>query len=158
MTLCFTVFGVAQPMGSKRAFIPKGWARPVVTDSNRSLKSWQQLVMDATAQAILALPPTERRLLQDGVRLTVVFYLPRPKSAPKRITAHTTAPDLDKLVRALGDALTGVVYRDDAQIVDLVALKRYAALGAVPSVEIRVEPSTTVVPFAAMAPLFEVPA
>ena len=38
MRLTLQVIGVAQPMGSKRAFIPKGWSRPVVTDSNRGLK------------------------------------------------------------------------------------------------------------------------
>jgi Holliday junction resolvase RusA-like endonuclease len=35
-------------------------------------------------------------------------------------------PDLDKLVRAILDSLTGVVWRDDAQVVDIVARKVYA--------------------------------
>lgn len=158
MTLCFTVFGVAQSMGSKRAYTPKGWSRPIITDSNRSLKSWQQLVREAAAVAILALPPADRTLLQHGVRVTVACYLPRPKALPKRRTAHTTAPDLDKLVRALGDALTRVVYHDDAQICEWVAMKRYAAIGEVPSVVVRVEPSAGVVPLVRDQPLFEVPA
>lgn len=154
MTLAFRVYGVAQGMGSKRAFVPKGWTRPIITDSNRNLKSWQQLVTESAAEAILALPPAERTLLLEGVRLTVAFYLPRPKTLPKRVTAHTKAPDLDKLVRGLSDALTRVVFRDDAQICDLIAMKRYAAAGAIPHVEIRVEPSAGVVPLATDQPLF----
>jgi Holliday junction resolvase RusA-like endonuclease len=35
-------------------------------------------------------------------------------------------PDLDKLIRAILDALTGVVWRDDGQVVDIVASKVYA--------------------------------
>lgn len=154
MTLAFRVYGVAQPMGSKRAFVPKGWTRPIVTDSNRNLKSWQQLVTEAAADAILELPPAERTLLLEGVRLTIAFYLPRPKSLPKRITAHTKAPDLDKAVRGLCDALTAVVFRDDAQICDLVAMKRYADRGAIPYVDLRIEPSAGVVPVATDQPLF----
>ena len=37
----------------------------------------------------------------------------------------TTMPDIDKLARCALDALTGIVFRDDAQIVDLHATKRY---------------------------------
>jgi Holliday junction resolvase RusA-like endonuclease len=154
MTLEFRVFGVAQQMGSKRAFVPKGWTRAIITDSNRNLKSWQTLVSEAASQAIQQLPAAEREQLAEGVRLTVAFYLPRPKSLPKRVTAHTKAPDCSKLVRSLEDALTAVVYRDDAQICDLVAMKRYAAPGAIPYVDVRVEPSAGVVPIPTDQPLF----
>ena len=154
MTLEFRVFGIAQRMGSKRAFVPKGWTRPIITDSNRNLKTWQTLVSERASAALQQLPHAEREQLSDGVRLTVAFYLPRPKTLPKRVTAHTKAPDCSKLVRSLEDALTGVVYRDDAQICDLVAMKRYAPPGAIPYVDIRVEPSAGVVPLATDHPLF----
>jgi Holliday junction resolvase RusA-like endonuclease len=154
MTLEFTVHGVAQQMGSKRAFVPKGWTRPIITDSNRNLKTWQTLVAECASHAIQQLPASQRELLVDGVRLTVAFYLPRPKSLPKRVTAHTKAPDLDKLIRSLNDALSRVAFQDDAQVVDLVAMKRYTAAGGVPRVEVRVEPSAGVVPLAVDQPLF----
>ena len=120
MILEFRVFGLAQSKGSVKAFTPKGWSRPILTSTNRNLKSWQQLVSDRANDAIAQLPPSERALLLDGVRLTVAFYLPRPKSLAKRVTAHTKAPDLDKYVRGLCDALTRVVFQDDAQICDFV--------------------------------------
>ena len=39
---------------------------------------------------------------------------------------HLTMPDLDKLVRAVGDALTRIAWRDDSQIVAWHAYKHYA--------------------------------
>lgn len=71
------------------------------------------------------------------VDLVATFTLARPAShwgtgrnaeilkasAPQYPTSY---PDLDKLTRAVGDALTKIAYADDAQIVDLIARKRYA--------------------------------
>jgi len=154
MTLEFRVYGVAQPMGSKRAFIPKGWTRPVLTDTNRNLKSWQVLITEAASTALHQLPASERGMLADGVRLTLAFFLPRPQSLPKKVTAHTKAPDVDKCVRGVADALMRVAFRDDAQIVDLVAMKRYALPGDPPHVDIRVEPSAGILPVPMNLPLF----
>ena len=62
-------------------------------------------------------------------RLELEFVMPRPKSTPKKSTpAAIKRPDLDKLVRAVMDAITGVVVVDDSQIVHLVATKRIAEL------------------------------
>jgi crossover junction endodeoxyribonuclease RusA len=36
------------------------------------------------------------------------------------------SPDIDKVCRAVLDALTGILYRDDAQVVALSAVKTYA--------------------------------
>jgi crossover junction endodeoxyribonuclease RusA len=157
MILAFRVYGVASGMGSKRAFVPRGWTRPIVTDSNRNLKTWQTLVADAASLALSEVPAADRQVLTGPVRLTIAFYLPRPKSLPKRVQACTKAPDTSKLVRALEDALTRIVYHDDAQVVELVAGKFYAAAGAVPHIDVRVEPTAGDVPLrvpAAPLPLF----
>jgi len=157
--LAFRVYGVAQGMGSKRAFVPKGWTRPIVTDTNRNLKSWQSLVAEAAGRAI-----SERvdawRLLEGPIRLSVAFYLPRPASLPKKTIANTKAIDVDKACRAIGDALSGVVYRDDRLIVELIAGKYYAAEGEVPHCDVKVEPTAGIRPRewpVAPAPLFQEP-
>jgi Holliday junction resolvase RusA-like endonuclease len=73
-------------------------------------------------------------LMSGAIRMTLTFALNRPHghwsvkgelkaSAPRSPSGR---PDLDKLIRAALDALTGVVYRDDAQIVMLYARKVYA--------------------------------
>jgi len=35
--LTFQVYGEAQPQGSAKAFIPKGWKRPILTSDNAQL-------------------------------------------------------------------------------------------------------------------------
>lgn len=115
----FTVYGVPQPKGSARAFVPKGWTRPVVTSANKTLKGWERQIA-AAANAVAT-----GQLLQGPLAVQVEFVLPRPASLPKRVKDHTKRPDLDKLVRGACDALTHVLWQDDAQIVVLGATKRY---------------------------------
>jgi crossover junction endodeoxyribonuclease RusA len=148
MVLQFCVFGVAQPKGSMKAFYRPGMKFPIVTDSNRSVKSWSQLVAEGANQALAQLPAGDRGVLDGPVRLTMAFHLPRPKKYQRRGVepAHVTKPDASKLIRAVEDALTHVVYRDDSQVVELVVAKRYAAVDAAPHVEIRVESTAGVRP------------
>ncbi len=76
------------------------------------------------------------RALFDGpLDLSVRFFRPRPSghfNAKRELNAQgrrmpypTTKPDTTKLLRAVEDALIGVVLRDDAQIVGQVACKLY---------------------------------
>lgn len=132
--LSFTVFGTAQPKGSARAFVPKGWKRAIVTSANPKNKGWQQLVAEAASQALNG----QTFYTGGAVRLTVVFSLPRPKSLPKKVSAHLKKPDLDKLVRSVKDALTKVVWQDDAQVTEIHAVKQYAVDQQSPCATIRV--------------------
>jgi crossover junction endodeoxyribonuclease RusA len=119
MTVTFHVLGLPQAKGSARAFTPKGWNRPVITSTCKGLKGWEQNIR-SEAQRL-------GRFFPDGpLTLRVRFDLPRPKSLPKKVTSHTKRPDLDKLTRAVGDALTGVLWRDDSQVVSIEASKWYA--------------------------------
>ncbi len=68
--------------------------------------------------------------------VTLAFTLPRPKSLPRRVEHHIRRPDLDNLVKAVKDALRGVFYRDDSQIIMLAATKAY---GTTPGVVVTVE-------------------
>jgi crossover junction endodeoxyribonuclease RusA len=162
MILAFTVYGVAEAKGSMRprSFrLGDGRIITKVTDSNRNVSKWQALIRADASRALSLMPAGDRAVLDGPVRLTVAFYLPRPKEYAKRGgQAHLTAPDWDKLSRAVGDALTGLVYRDDKQIVEAFIAKFYADVDDVPHVEIRVESTAgvgrSVVPPAPL-PLFE---
>ena len=128
----FRVFGIAQPKGSTKAFMVKGRPFPVVTSDNPKAKGWQQLVGEqaqTVAQAGLFVGP---------VAVAIVFQLPRPISLPKRIVHHLTAPDIDKLARCCLDGLTGVLYRDDSQVVELRARKVYSCEAVAPCAHITV--------------------
>jgi crossover junction endodeoxyribonuclease RusA len=138
--LSFTVIGIAQPKGSARAFVPKGWQRPIVTSDNPKNKGWQQLVAEAASLAIQHAPLF--RLIETSVELHVVFFLPRPKAIRDRIVPHLKKPDLDKLVRSCKDALSKVAWQDDSQVIEIRARKAYAAPGEAPRAEIVVREIT----------------
>lgn len=138
------VVGVAQPQGSKTGFAFKrknGTIGVNLVEGRRgparaNFHAWRDAVSRAAADWMrsneYAAP------LSGPVSLIVEFYLPRPAAAKKRLYP-TTRPDLDKLVRAVGDALKGIAYVDDSQIVEKQARKRYA-VDVVPHAEIWVEP------------------
>jgi Holliday junction resolvase RusA-like endonuclease len=134
--LSFTVFGVPQPQGSTRAFIPKGWNRPVVTTDNTKLKPWRQQV-SGTAKAEMESRGLD--LCLGAVRLEATFFFDRPKSLKKSATHKVTKPDVDKLLRSLGDSLTGIVFKDDSQICECVVAKEF---GTPSRVEVKVKELT----------------
>jgi Holliday junction resolvase RusA-like endonuclease len=59
------------------------------------------------------------------VRVSATFVFKRPKSAPASRTRPTVPPDADKLCRAILDSLKGVLFNDDAQVVELEGTKIY---------------------------------
>lgn len=122
--MTFTVYGKPQPQGSSRAFMVKG--RPVITSTNKNLKSWRQEVA-ITAQSALALSGESIIARPYAVNLRVDFYFDRPQSLKKSIAENTKRPDVEKLCRGLADALTGIAYEDDAQINELTARKLYGS-------------------------------
>lgn len=123
--LRFTVFGTPVPQGSTRAFIPKGWKRPIITAANAKTKPWRQEISGA---ALHAMERSGFQLIAEGaVILYVSFYFDKPKSTAKRITSKTTKPDLDKLLRSVNDSLTGIAFKDDAQIISCMILKAFGS-------------------------------
>jgi len=132
--LTFTVPGEAQPQGSARAFVVHG--RAVVTSDNPKLKGWRTTVAKA-AQAALA--DAGATTIDGPVMVWVDFFLKRPQKLPKGRIGHTTRPDADKLVRGVLDALTRVLWKDDAQVVEIHARKAYHPPGDQPFAMITVE-------------------
>lgn len=141
-TLSFTVLGKPEPAGSKRAFVVRKGGVPtgqvVVSDANRKAKGWQQEVREVARQALMDAHDGDRfaPLLSEPLVLRVRFYRARPAShygtgrnaatlKPSAPMYPSTRPDVDKLSRAVLDALSGCVYNDDAQIVIKTASKRY---------------------------------
>ena len=124
----FTVLGVPQPRGNKTAFPfqrKDGSLGVNVTDGRRpksraASAGWMDSVRFAAASEQQDSPPIE-----GPVEIDIAFELVRPKSR-KSAKAHTTRPDIDKLARGTLDAMKGIIYRDDSQIVSLRLWKSYA--------------------------------
>jgi crossover junction endodeoxyribonuclease RusA len=108
-----------------------------MVESSRELGPWREWVALAAHNAMLAAGADP---FVGAVAVGLEFVLPRPKSTPKRRTPPAIKrPDLDKVTRAVLDAITGVVLLDDAQVVDLRVSKRLAGVGKTPGVTITVE-------------------
>lgn len=121
--MTITVLGTPAPQGSLRAFMPKGGRFPVVTSDNLRTRPWKQAVTVEARAAWGENTPA----ITDPVTVSVLFYLPRPKTATRRILEPAKKPDLDKLVRAILDAFTDAgVWVDDSQVVAVTARKAFA--------------------------------
>lgn len=144
-TIEFEVYGTPKPAGSKRGFPVRrkggGIGVAIVDSSGTAGREWRALVQDRARAAMGSAP-----VLLGPLRLSVTFRLCRPKGhhrarpdaagAPQvKPTAPrfpATKPDATKLLRAVEDALTGIVWGDDAQVVVQHVYKQFAAPGTSP--------------------------
>ena len=145
MNYSFTVWGTAAPQGSKR-HVGNG----VMLESSDRVRPWRQ---DVRFAALERRPPDWD--MTTPMQLDLTFWFARPashygtKNGISYLKANAPAEpvsarvgDIDKLSRAVLDALTGVAYLDDRQVVDLQARKAYLkGLNAAPYTHITIEPA-----------------
>jgi Holliday junction resolvase RusA-like endonuclease len=105
----------------------------IVQVNSKKHKAWR----NAITQTALATLPADWVPIDEPCELIVNFYMPKPASVKRSLP--TVSPDLDKLIRAVGDSLTdsGVVV-DDSRIVRISARKLYA-IGIEPGATIEVK-------------------
>jgi len=115
--LQFTVRGVPVPQGSTRAFVVG--KRAITTNKTPALVAWRHAIAE---EARKVAPPS---LLEGALNVTCYFQFEPPKSRKKQGMTHFQRPDIDKLLRAVLDACTGVLWHDDAQVQILRGQKVY---------------------------------
>ncbi len=144
--ISFTVFGVPQPQGSKTPYVMKGGTRAGMFDSNKKTIPWRQ---EVSRTALAAMNEDRAALIPRplAVLLEASFYFEKPKSVKKAVLYKTAKPDLDKLLRAIGDGLTEICYEDDSQIAQCVVTKLF---GSPARVEITVMELHSAIPFSAV--------
>jgi Holliday junction resolvase RusA-like endonuclease len=108
------------------------YGRIVQVNSSKH-KAWRKAIV----QEAIATLPDDWQPIDEPCELIVNFYLPKPKTVDRQLPS--VSPDLDKLIRAVGDSLTdsGVV-TDDSRIVRISARKLYAE-GIEPGASIQVK-------------------
>jgi Holliday junction resolvase RusA-like endonuclease len=82
--------------------------------------------------------------LSGALSVSMRFRMPIPKSATKALkaamaageVAHISKPDASNLVKAAEDALNGVMFHDDSQVVRLFVSKVYSDQ---PGLDVRIE-------------------
>jgi crossover junction endodeoxyribonuclease RusA len=153
-SLTIVVDGDPQTKGSATAFVV--WAhvleavdrfqktgkrlapRAFITNDNPKAKDWQETVMDCALEARRGGPLLAGELMAGAVVVELSFRMARPLKLRSSIVSHTTRPDVDKLARCVLDGLTGVVYKDDGQVVAIRLAKQYAPIGEKPGVTITI--------------------
>lgn len=117
MRIRLEVLGDPAPQGSKKL------VRGRLIEASKKLKPWRKAIEDACK------PYAEENIYLGPVRLEVDFFLPRPPSIKMtKRPLPIVPPDLDKLVRAVGDGIgqSGLIWGDDSQVVEVFARKFYA--------------------------------
>lgn len=128
--LRFTVYGEAKSAGSKSAFYNKKTGKTIVTETVKGSKAWQQEVKSVAFEAHVG------PLLDGPLAVVFTFYRVRPRShygtgrnsgtlKPSAPAYPATRPDLLKTARGVEDAMSGIVWTDDARIVEEVLHKRW---------------------------------
>lgn len=122
-TVSFFTSGDPIPEGSHK-YVGYRNGKPVIVHDNLMLAGWRMIVERDAKNAAQAAGWEPQH---DGpVAVEARFYLPRPKR-PKFANHAATKPDLDKLVRAVGDALAAHngVLSEDSRIVTWITSKEY---------------------------------
>jgi crossover junction endodeoxyribonuclease RusA len=134
MSIVIRVNGIPAPQGSKVR------TKFGMREASKAVGPWRDAVRTETQRVmeVAALALRDGGVMPGPVEVRVNFYLGRPKghygTGRNAGTIKASAPDypaglpdLDKLCRAVLDGLTaGGAWRDDGQVVVLMALKLYA--------------------------------
>lgn len=113
------------PQGRPRAYV-RGKHASVYEDAKS--KDWKHVIAVHARAWLLGndIKEGDWKLIDTAIKLEITFKLLRPKSvSAKKRPEPITRPDLDNLVKAVKDALSGVLWRDDSQVIELEAKKIY---------------------------------
>lgn len=122
----FTVIGTPAPQGSKSFKGLSKSGRGILVESSKAVKPWREAVKyEAWAWVRRNQFLEPRAVIVGPVSLSLVFTMPRPKSA-KVGALPDKKPDLSKLVRSTEDAITDAgLWEDDSRVVALSTCKLY---------------------------------
>ena len=113
------------PIGKKRPrFARRG---KFVTTYNDQETEEGRFILDVRQQF-------RQPLIETPIHLTLVYEMPIPKSASNKQHTlmaegniqHTKKPDLDNLIKFTKDCLNNTVWKDDAQVIAIMARKKYS--------------------------------
>ena len=119
------------------SIIPQPWRRARLSGKRHFTDKKSAAYKRAIGWAIT---PLLKEPFRGAVHLDLDFVFPIPKSWSKakkmNPPPHTSRPDRDNLEKAIGDALNGIAWDDDAQICDGNVRKRY---GTEPGIFIKIK-------------------
>jgi Holliday junction resolvase RusA-like endonuclease len=136
--ITFEVPGHPQGKGRARSSNAGGFVRHYTPEKTRS---YEGIIRTMAYAEMAGREPTDQPV---ELLVTAIFDVPKSFSKAKRAMALGNAikpakkPDLDNIAKAITDAMNGVVFKDDAQIVICTLAKIY---GEVPRVVATIKPN-----------------
>ncbi|WP_308722469.1 RusA family crossover junction endodeoxyribonuclease [Paenibacillus polysaccharolyticus] len=133
--ITFTVYGEPVPQGRPRASTQGGFVRMYDPEKSKDYKDYVRLAAAEHAPNVLLEGPL-------GMMLTVYRSIPKSFSKKKVIQAEAgeirpvSKPDVDNYLKGVKDALKGIIWKDDSQVVEVFAQKRYSAR---PRIEVKIK-------------------
>lgn len=124
-TVHFFVPGKPQGKGRPRAVARGKYVRMYTPEKTASYESTVAL---AASQAMGGRQPIDGPVsvvMQIAMQVPASWSKRKQANALDGIVLPTTKPDADNVVKAVFDAINGVVWCDDTQVVDLRLVKRY---------------------------------
>lgn len=131
----FTVYGEPVAQGRPKFSSAGGFTRAYDPAKSRDYKDYVRLAAREYAPAAL---------LEGPLGIAVTAYRSTPKSFGKKKAAEAerggilpvTKPDADNYLKGVKDALKGIIWKDDSQVVDAFVKKRYSSK---PRIEIKIK-------------------
>lgn len=123
---------------------PEGKARPRIVNGHAYTPERTQAYEEMVRAAYRTMCGEEAFEPKLPIKVSILAFYAVPKSAPESLKAKmrnneirpTTKPDWDNVGKIVCDALNGLAWHDDAQVVEAFVEKRY---GITPMVCVRIE-------------------
>jgi len=114
--------------------VAKGRARSTKSGHHYTPTKTRKFEEAVRAAAVAQMRENGYKIIEGGVRVDIVLSFSIPKSWPKWKKEmalngeidHTTKPDATNVCKAIEDALNGVVWNDDSQIIAPHPVKLYS--------------------------------
>ncbi|WP_339294367.1 RusA family crossover junction endodeoxyribonuclease [Paenibacillus sp. FSL W7-1279] len=131
----FTVYGEPVAQGRPKFSTAGGFVKAYDPAKSRDYKDYVRLAASEHAPA---------RLLEGPIGMMLTIYRSMPKSFSKRKAEAaeagelrpTTKPDVDNYLKGVKDALKGIIWKDDSQVVEVFVQKRYSSR---PRIELKIK-------------------
>ena len=123
----FTVPGEPQGKARARTVRNNGITRTFTPETTQNYEALVKLTCQQAKPETWGVPEGEI-----GLNITAYFAPPKSVNAKKRAAMlngsarPTKKPDWDNMGKVIGDALNGIAYHDDSQVVCALVMKQYA--------------------------------
>lgn len=142
MKLKFEVAGEPVAQARPRVVRTKTGVRGIDPAKSKNYKAWVKFCALNAFRKLETKEPKKLMAAPLKVKLLIYRSIPRSDSNKLKIQKQnndvlpTVKPDIDNVFKAVTDALTGIIWQDDKQIVNAEIAKRFSSM---PRVEIEIE-------------------